>query len=151
VDTTLGEAEILEIWETGEEKELSIGQLKYKYLQFVKQNFQGKVFTNNDSGKPIRVSADGIMEWWRKSRRREHIIAVQALDSFLENAMFIDESPDYQERKKIESASKFETECKVDGKPYRVIVITRKARYDVDKFRYFSLKDRGLVQPQKKP
>jgi hypothetical protein len=37
---------IPEIWLTEEEKSLSIGQLKYCYLQIARQRFQGKVFTN---------------------------------------------------------------------------------------------------------
>jgi hypothetical protein len=94
VENALNEAEIPEIWETGEEKRLSIGQLKHRYLQLAKQSFQGKVFINKDTGKPVRVSQDGVMEWWRKSRRREHII---------------------------------------------VVLITRKAIYDIDKFRYYKL------------
>jgi hypothetical protein len=79
---------IPEIWETEEDKLFSIGKLKHQYLQIAKQNFQGKVFINKNTGKPIRISADGIMEWWRKSRKREHIISIQLLDIFLTNAMF---------------------------------------------------------------
>jgi len=76
-----------------EEKSLSIGQLKYCYLQIARQKFQGKVFTNKDTQSPIRVSRDGIMEWWRKSKKREHIISVQLLDFFLENGIFIGKAP----------------------------------------------------------
>ena len=134
------ETQIPEIWETEEEKGLSIGQLKYCYLQIARQRFQGKIFTNKDTEKPIRVSKDGIMEWWRKSRRREHIISIQLLDFFLENGMFIREGPDYLGRKKIQSASQFESICKIDGNLYKVIITTRKAIYDIDKLRYFVLK-----------
>jgi hypothetical protein len=70
------QAQIPEIRETEEERALSIGQIKHRYLQLAKQNFQGNVFVNKNTGKPIRVSRDGIMEWWRKSRRREHIISI---------------------------------------------------------------------------
>ena len=140
VENLLNEAEIPAIWETGEDKRLSIGRLKHRYLQLAKQTFQGNVFTNKDTGKLIRVSQDGLMEWWRKSRKREHIISVQALDFFLENGVFIGDSPDYQGRKKIESAGQFESWCMVNGKPFKVILITRKAIYDIDKFRYYKLK-----------
>jgi hypothetical protein len=133
--------EISELWETEEEKTLSIGQLKYRYLQFAKQKFQGKVFFNKNTEKPIKVSKDGIMEWWRKSRRREHTISVQLLDYFLKNGNFIGENSDYLGRKKIQSASQFETACKVNGKYYKVIITTRRAIFDIDKFRYYALKD----------
>ena len=135
------EAHIPEIWEAEEEKILSIGKLKYRYLQIARQKYQGKVFINKDTQNPIKVSKDALMEWWRKSRKREHIISGQLLDFFLENGIFIGESPDYLSRKKIVSASKFESICKVNGKLYKVIITTRKAKYDIDKLRYFSLKD----------
>jgi hypothetical protein len=141
VEDQLQEAQIPEIWETEEEKGLSIGQLKYACLQYAKQNFQGHEYLNKSTGKPIRVSQDGLMEWWRKSRRREHIISVKSLDFFLENGIFKGESSDYQGRKKIESASRFESECKVNEKLFKVVLTTRKSVYDIDKFRYYALKD----------
>jgi hypothetical protein len=140
VESKPEETQLSEIWETEEEKRLTLGQLKYFYRQIAKTKFQGKVFINIDTGKPIRVSADGIMEWWRKSRRREHIISIRLLDYFLENGVFLNESPDYLSRRKIISASQFESICKVNGKMFKVILTTRKAIYDIDKFRYFSLK-----------
>ena len=126
-------------------KKLTIGQLKYRYRQIAKEKFQGKVYinkdTNKDINKEIKISGDGIMECWRKSRRREHIISVQLLDYFLENGIFIEEKPDYLGRRKIQSASLFKSKCKINGKLYNIIFTTRKAIYDIDKFRYFSLKD----------
>ena len=132
-------ANIPEIWETKEDKEFSIGQLKYRYLQIAKQKFQRKVYINKDTGKPIRISKDGIMEWWRKSRKREHIISVQLLDFFLENAIFTGETPDYLSRRKIIGVNHFESKCMINGKLFLVIITTRKAIYDIDKLRYYSL------------
>ena len=132
---------IPEIWATEEENYLSIGELKYRYLQEVKLNFQGKIFVNQSTKKPVKVSKDGIMEWWRKARKREHIISVRLLDFFLESACFIDENPDYLGRAKIVSASRFESTCKINGKLYAVSITTRRAIHDIDKFRYFALKD----------
>jgi hypothetical protein len=132
--------QIPEIWETGKEKLFSIKQLKNKYLLFAREKYQGNVYINKDTQNLIRVSRDGINEWWKKSRKREHIIAVQLLDFFLESGKFMQESPDYFGRKKIISASQFESICKINGKLYKVILTTRKAVYDMDKFRYFSLK-----------
>ena len=141
VKDRMRETQIPNIWETGEEKGLSIGQLKYRYLQVAKHNFQGRVFFNKNTGKPIRVSQDGLMEWWRKSRKREHILSVQALDFFLENAVFIEENPDYKNRPEIEHATRFESGCKVNGKPFKVVVTTRKGAGNIEKFRYYSLKE----------
>jgi hypothetical protein len=144
--------QVPEIWETEKEKELSIGQLKYSYLQAARQKFQGKVFTNKDTQNPIRVSRDGLMEWWRKSRKREHIISMQLLDFFLENGIFIEENPDYKNRPEIEGASLFESACKVNGVLFRVIITIRKGVDDIAKFRYYTLKSvRFIPQHEKKP
>jgi hypothetical protein len=139
---------IPEIWETEEDKKFSIGQLKYHYLQIAKQRFQKKIFTNKDTQNPIRVSRDGLMEWWRKSRKREHIISVQLLDFFLENGIFIGESPDYKNRPEIEGASKFESSFKVNGKSFRVIITIRKGINDIAKFRYYTLKNVKFIPVQ---
>jgi len=139
-----------EIWETNEEKTLSIGQLKYRYRQIARQNFQGKEFNNKDTKRPIRVSADGIMEWWRKSRKREHVISIQLLDYFLENSVFIEENPDYKNRPEIESASLFESACMINGKPFRVILTIRKGVDDIAKFRYYTLRNIKFLE-EKKP
>jgi hypothetical protein len=104
------------------------------------ENFQGKVFTNKDTGKPVKVSKDGIMEWWRKSGRREHIISVQLPDFFLENGIFIEENPGCLGRKKIVSASRFECVCMINGKLFKVLITARRAIFDIDKFRYYGLK-----------
>jgi hypothetical protein len=145
VENKPGEAQIPEIWEAEEEKGFSIGQLKYSYLQIARQRFQGRVFTNKDTQNPIRVSRDGIMEWWRKSRKREHIISVQLLDFFLENGIFTGESPDYKNRPEIEGASFFESACKVNGVSFRVIITIRKGVDDIAKFRYYTLKNVKLL------
>jgi len=145
VQNKSGEIPNLEINETQDDKTLSIGQLKYKYLQIARQQFQGKVFTNKNTQNPIRVSRDGIMEWWRKSRKREHIISVQLLDYFLENGIFIGESPDYKNRPEIEGASEYESACKVNGKSFRVIITVRKGIDDIAKFRYYTINKKAVV------
>ena len=141
--------QIPEIWETEEEKRFTVGQLKHRYLQIAKQKFQGKVFTNKNTSRQIRVSADGIMEWWRKSRKREHIISVQLLDYFLENGVLIEENPDYKNRPEIESASLFESACKVNGKHFKVIITVRKGVDDIAKFRYYTLRNIKFIPVQK--
>ena len=81
------------------------------------------------------------MEWWRKSRKREHIISVQLLDFFLENGIFIKESPDYKNRPEIEGASLYESACRVNEQSYKVIITVRKGVDDIAKFRYYTLKN----------
>jgi len=138
--------QIPEIWETSEDKTFTIGQLKHHYLQISRQKFQGKIFTNKGTNNPIRVSRDGLMEWWRKSRKREHIISVQLLDFFLENGVFIEEAPDYKNRPEIEGASFFESACKVNEILFKVIITIRKGVDDIAKFRYYTLKNIKFLQ-----
>jgi len=145
VESRLEGVIIPEIWETEEEKSLAIGQLKYSYLMIATQKFQGKVFINKNTKNPIRVSRDGLMEWWRKSRKREHIISIQILDFFLENGVFIGESPDYKNTPEIEGASFFESACVVNGKSFKVIITIRKGVDDIAKFRYYTLKNVKLL------
>jgi len=139
---------IPEIWENEEDKKFSIGQLKYHYLQIAKQKFQKKIFINKDTQNPIRVSRDGLMEWWRKSRKREHIISVQLLDFFLENGIFTGENPDYKNRPEIEGVSQFESACKVNGISFKVIITVRKGINDIAKFRYYTLKNIKFLPAQ---
>jgi hypothetical protein len=141
VENKPGAVSIPEIWITAEEESLSIGQLKFCYLQIARQKFQGKVFTNKGTQNPIKVSRDGINEWWKKSRRREHIVSVQLLDFFLENGIFVGESPDYKNRPEIEGASQFESVCKVNGNLYKVVITIRKGVDDIAKLRYYTLKN----------
>jgi len=142
----LEKIKIPEIWEKEKENYLSIGQLKHLYLKTAKHRFQGKVFINNDTQMPIRVSADGLMEWWRKSRKREHIISVQLLDFFLESGIFIEKSPDYKNRPEIEGVNLFESTCKVNGIMFKVIITIRKGVDNMAKFRYYTLKNIKLLK-----
>jgi hypothetical protein len=146
MEAMLQEAQIPEIRETEGEKALSVGQLKHACLKFAKQTFQGKTFVNKDTGKLIRVSQDGIMEWWRKSKKRDHVVSIKLLNFFLENALFQGDAPDYKNRPEIESISRFETSCKVNGKLYKVVITTRKAVDDIDKLRYYALKDVEITE-----
>lgn len=136
-----------EIWETEEDKKLSIGKLKYRYLQYAKENFQGKVFINKSTGKQIRVSNDGIMEWRQKARTREHIISIKLLNVFLETAIFKDTLPDYKGRPEIESDSRYTCECMVNGKRSQAVITTRKPVTGIDKLRYYALKT-GEAKPK---
>ena len=71
---------------------------------------------------------------------------------FLENGIFIRESPDYKNRPEIEGASLFESACKVNGELFRVIINVRKGVDDIAKFRYYTLKNVKFIPAQiKKP
>jgi len=72
-------SQIPEIWETEEDKKLSIDGLRRYYKEFALKNFRHSPYTNKNTGWKIRVSAQGIGEI-RKFRKREHIILVRILE-----------------------------------------------------------------------
>ena len=83
---------ILEIWETEDEKKLSIVALKKKYITFARSRFINnppKIILNRDTNWHIELSNRVINEWWGKSRTRERILAIQLLDVMLEEAKYI--------------------------------------------------------------
>jgi hypothetical protein len=101
------EGAIPEIWETEEDKKLSIDGLRRFYKDFALKNFRHIPCINKNTGWKIRVSAQGIGEI-RKFRRREHIILVRTLDTMLENAVFFDTVPDEKNTPGIENVSYFD-------------------------------------------
>jgi len=80
---------VMEIWETEEDKKLSIDGLRRFYKVFALKNFRHSPYVNKDTGWKIRVSAQGIGEI-RKFRKREHIFLVRILNTMLEDAVFVD-------------------------------------------------------------
>ena len=125
-----------EIWETEEDKKLSIDGLRRFYKEFARKTFRRSPYINKNTGWIIRVSAQGIGEI-RKFRKREHIILVRVLDSMLENSIFFDTVPDEKNTPGIENVSYFDYKCKINGKAYSVRMILRKAIGDDTRFFYY--------------
>jgi hypothetical protein len=120
-------------------KKLSIDGLRRFYKDFALKNFRYAPFINKNTSWKIRVSAQGIGEI-RKFRKREHIILVRILDTMLENAVFFKVVPDEKKTPGIENVSYFDYRCKVNGKPYTVRLVRKKALGDdVHFFYYFKL------------
>ena len=93
MESGLQETHVLEIWETDEEKKLSVVALKKKYIAFARSCFISnppKTVVNKDTGWLIELSNRVINEWWGKSRTRERILAIQLLDRMTEGARFIE-------------------------------------------------------------
>jgi hypothetical protein len=130
------EGVIPEIWETEEEKELSIDGLRRFYKDFALKNFRCIPYFNKNTGWKIRVSAQGIGEI-RKFRKREHIILVRILDTMLENAVFLATVPDEKNTPGIENVRYFNYRCKINGKTYTVRLILKKALGDDIRFFYY--------------
>ena len=144
----LNEGQIPEIWETEEEKQLTIDGLRRFYKGFSRKNFRQHPYTNKNTGWKIRISDQGIGEI-RKFRKREHIILVRILDSMLEDSVLFDTVPDNKNKPGIESVSYLEYRCKVNGKLYSVELTVKKAyNDDIRFFYYYKLTD---IQINQKP
>jgi len=136
METNLHEEQIPEIWETDEEKKLTIDGLRRFYKEYARKNFRQHPYINKDTGWKIRISDQGIGEI-RKFRKREHIIMVRVLDIMLEDSIFFDTVPDNKNRPGIESVSYLEYICRVNGKLYSVRLIIKKANNDEVRFFYY--------------
>jgi len=148
VENLLHETQIQEIWETDEEKALSIDGLRRFYKEFARKKFRRHPYTNKNTGWKIRVSDQGIGEI-RKFRKREHIILVRILNEMLENSVLSGTVPDYKNKPGIENVSYFDYLCIVNGKLCSVKLTVKKAyNDDVRFFYYYKLTD---VQINQKP
>ena len=120
---------IPEIWETGEDKRLAIKQLKEKYTKYAYQHFikePSLVLLNQNTKWKIEVTTRVVKEWWRKSRTRPRIIAIQLLDVMIETAILIKTGEDTKYTPGIESVSEFENRCMIEGKSYKIRIVTKK-------------------------
>ena len=128
---------IFEVWETGEEKKLSVIALKKKYVAYARSQFiflPSKSVLNKDTGWDIEISNRVINEWWGKSRTRERILAIKLLDVMIEEARFIQTVEDNKKTPGIESVSYFKNRCRISGKLYNINIAVKKM---LDKDRRF--------------
>ena len=121
--------QIPEIWETKEDKKLDIKQLKNKYTRYAYQKFINKpalVLLNHNTKWKIEVTTRVVREWWKKSRTRPRIIAIQLLDVMIETAILIKTGEDLKNTPGIESVSEFQNNCRIDGEFYKIRIIVKK-------------------------
>jgi hypothetical protein len=140
VEGCLSEQKIPEIWETREEKSLSAGALKEKYIKEAQRRFLKTpplVIVNKQTNWPIELSNRVISEWRSKSRTRERILAVQLLDTMIETAAFLKTTKDEKNTPGIEEVSYFENRCKINGKPFKITIIIKKQTLVNRRFAYY--------------
>jgi hypothetical protein len=140
MEIVLQKAQIPEIWETRDEKELPIGDLKKKYMIIAKAKFVRNppvVVINNHTGWPIALSGRVVSEWRIKSRTRERILSIQALDVMIEGARFLKTVEDTKNIKGIESVSYFENLCNINGRPFKINITVKKQKLLDRRFAYY--------------
>jgi len=131
MEISLHEGQTPEIWETNEEKQLTIAALKKKYLIIAKNQFirnPPMTVLNKDTNWPITLSNRVISEWRIKSRTRERILSIQLLNTMIEEAKFIKTIEDTKNTKGIESVSYFENTCRINGKPFKINITVKKQK-----------------------
>ena len=129
MENRLNEGQIPEIWETDEDKKLDIKELKEKYTKYAHDYYIKNpplALINQNTKWDIEVTTRVVKEWWKKSRTRPRIIAIQLLDVMIETARLVKTGKDAKNTRGIESVSDFENICKIEGKPYKVRIIVKK-------------------------
>jgi len=140
VESSLNEGQIPEIWETEEEKQLTVAALKKKYISFARSRFihnPPMTVLNKDTNWLIELSNRVINEWWGKSRTREKILSIQFLDVMIEGAKFHKTVDDTKKTPGIENVSYFENLCKINGKPFRINITVKKMLDKNRRFAYY--------------
>lgn len=140
VKNQLHEAQIMEIWETDEEKNFTTGNLKKKYLTLVQSMFIRNppvVVMNKDTNWSIELSRRVISEWRIKSRTRERILSIQLLDKMIEGAKFLKTVEDTKKTTGIENVSYFVNQCRINGKLFRINITVKKQKSPDRRFAYY--------------
>ena len=125
-----------EIWETEEEKALTVKELKNIYFTWALNNLRGKSFKNLSINNEISISRNGLSEWKSKTKSKEQVISIKILDKLLENAVLINKKPHKPINLNISEVLYFNQNCKVNGKTYTAI-ITVKVYKSKNQYKYY--------------
>jgi hypothetical protein len=131
VENTPKDVPIPEVEETAEDKKLSDGDLKHKYVIFAQSRFIRNppvVVINKDTNWPIELSRRVISEWRIKSRTRERILSIQLLDTMIGGAKFLKTVKDAKNTHGIDSVSYFENRCYINGNLFKINITVKKQR-----------------------
>lgn len=138
---SLEDYEANRITETAADKQLDNAALKAKYLAFAKKWFQGKSYHNADTDTDIRVSRDVLDEWQSKTKSREQILSMKALDKIIETAVETNTVKDRRDRRNIESVKYFEAGLTVDDNTYKAHLTVREVQDNTNKAYHYYLDD----------
>jgi len=128
VKESLQSAKEAEIWETEEDKQLSVNKLKEKYIEYARSHFiktPHVVVVNQHTHWEIQITGQVIKEWRQKSRTRPRIIVIQLLDKMIETAQLINTEKDRHSTPGIASVSEFENHCMIGGKPFKIRITVK--------------------------
>jgi hypothetical protein len=129
VENKLQEAQILEIWETEDDKLLSVNKLREKYIAYARSHFikmPPLVIENQETKWKIEITTQVLKEWRQKSRTRKRIIAIQLLDTMLKTAILVKTGDDTRKTRNIVNVSEFENRCRIEGDMNKIRIIVKK-------------------------
>ena len=78
-----------EIWETADDKLLSVNKLKERNVEYARTNFiktPHLIVENQETKWKIEITSQVIKEWRQKSRTRPRIMAIRLLDVMIKTA-----------------------------------------------------------------
>ena len=128
MEDRLEEAQIPEIWETEQEKALSVRELKNLNFLWALRHLRGKYFVNKSINEAIAITRDGLGEWKTVTKSREQAVSIKLLDKLLESAAFWKEEPPKNRDPNIEKIIYFRQECKINYSTYLVIITVKAYR-----------------------
>ena len=125
----MDENQIPEIWETDDDKPLSINKLKEKYVKYARTHFirtPHLLLKNEETEWKIEVTTRVFKEWRQKSRTRHRTLAIQLLDTMIKTAKLVKTDIDEKDTPGIESVSEFENLCRIEGDLHKIRIIVKK-------------------------
>jgi hypothetical protein len=131
VDDALQSSFTPEIWESEEEKKLTAGDLRRKYIGIAYSRFVRQppvIVINLDTNWHIELSSRVVKEWRAKSRTRERILSLQLLDTMIEGAKFLRTVKDSKGTCGIDDVSYFENACKINGTLFKIKITTKRTK-----------------------
>jgi hypothetical protein len=142
-----GEMAIPEIWESEDDRFLSVNKLREKCIEYARYHFiktPHLAVENQNTKWEIEITTQVIKEWRQKSRTRPRIIAIRLLDEMIKTAVLVKTEKDNQQSRGIESVSEFENWCMIEGKLYKIRIVVKKQpdRYFVYYFGAVGQKDK---------
>jgi hypothetical protein len=123
------DTQILEIWETEDDRLLSVNKLREKCIEYARSHFiktPHLIVENEPTKWKIEITTHVIKEWRQKSRTRNRIMAIQLLDDMIKSAVLVKTEEDNKKTRDIESVSEFENWCRIEGKLYKIRIIVKK-------------------------
>lgn len=120
---------IPEIWETEDDRLLSVNKLREKCIEYARSHFiktPHVIVENEDTKWKIEITTQVIKEWRQKSRTRPRIMAIRLLDDMVKTAVLVKTEEDNKQTRDIESVSEFENWCRIEGKLYKIRIVVKK-------------------------